>query len=134
MNILVTGGCGFIGSHFIEEILKDEQVKTLINLDKLTYAANGNLPFSGDPRYKLIIDDINSSNIFSLLVDNEIDYIVHFAAESHVDKSIDNSDPFIHTNVNGTHNLLKCAVKYGKLKILLWKKIKLISMNLSFFL
>ena len=116
MNILVTGGCGFIGSHFIEEILKNNQVKTLINLDKLTYAANGNLPFSGDPRYKLIIDDINGSNIFSLLVDNEIDYIVHFAAESHVDKSIDNSDPFIHTNVNGTHNLLKCAVKYGKLK------------------
>jgi dTDP-glucose 4,6-dehydratase len=50
------------------------------------------------------------------LVDNEIEYIVHFAAESHVDNSIDNSDPFIYTNINGTHNLLKCAVKYGKLK------------------
>ena len=115
MNILVSGGCGFIGSHFIEEILKNKQVKTLINLDKLTYAANGNLPFSGDARYNLIIEDINSSNIFNLLVENEIEYIVHFAAESHVDNSIDNSDPFIHTNVNGTYNLLKCAVKYGKL-------------------
>ena len=115
MNILVTGGCGFIGSHFIEEILKNKHVKTLINLDKLTYAANGNLPFSGDARYNLIIEDINSSNIFNLLVENEIEYIVHFAAESHVDNSIDNPDPFIRTNVNGTHNLLKCAVKYGKL-------------------
>ena len=115
MNILVSGGCGFIGSHFIEEILKNKQVKTLINLDKLTYAANGNLPFSGDARYNLIIEDINSSNIFNLLVENEIEYIVHFAAESHVDNSIDNPDPFIRTNVNGTHNLLKCAVKYGKL-------------------
>ena len=115
MNILVTGGCGFIGSHFIEEILKNKHVKTLINLDKLTYAANGSLPFSGDARYNLIIEDINSSNIFNLLVENEIEYIVHFAAESHVDNSIDNPDPFIRTNVNGTHNLLKCAVKYGKL-------------------
>ena len=60
MNILVTGGCGFIGSHFIEEILKNKDVKTLINLDKLTYAANGNLPFSGDSRYNLIIEDINN--------------------------------------------------------------------------
>lgn len=116
MNILVTGGCGFIGSHFIEEILKNEQVKLLINIDKLTYASNGNLPFSGDPRYTLIIEDINSSSVFDLLVSNEIEYIIHFAAESHVDNSINNSDPFIHTNINGTYNLLKCAVKYNKLK------------------
>jgi len=116
MNILVTGGCGFIGSHFIEEILKNKQVKTLINLDKLTYAANGSLPFSGDPRYHLIVGDINSSSVFDLLVNNEIEYIIHFAAESHVDNSIDNSDPFILTNINGTHNLLKHSVKYGKLK------------------
>ena len=116
MNILVTGGCGFIGSHFIEEILKDEQVKTLINLDKLTYAANGDLPFARDPRYNLVIEDINNPSIIDLLISNEIEYIVHFAAESHVDNSIDNSDPFIHTNINGTHNLLKCAVKYSKLK------------------
>jgi len=115
MNILVTGGCGFIGSHFIEEILKDNQVKSLINLDKLTYAANKTLPFNNDPRYTLIIEDINNSNVFDLLIKNEIEYIIHFAAESHVDNSIDNSDPFIHTNVNGTHNLLKCAIKYGKI-------------------
>ena len=116
MNILVTGGCGFIGSHFIEEILNNKKVKTLINLDKLTYAANGDLPFATEPRYKLVIEDINNSSILDLLISNEIEYVVHFAAESHVDNSIDNSDPFIHTNINGTHNLLKCAVKYSKLK------------------
>jgi len=116
MNILVTGGCGFIGSHFIEEILTNKEVKTLINLDKLTYAANGDLPFATDPRYKLVIEDINNPSVLDLLISNEIEYVVHFAAESHVDNSIDNSDPFIHTNINGTHNLLKNAVKYGKLK------------------
>jgi len=116
MNILVTGGCGFIGSHFIEEILNNKEVKTLINLDKLTYAANGDLPFATDPRYKLVIEDINNPSLLELLISNEIEYVVHFAAESHVDNSIDNSDPFIHTNINGTHNLLKNAVKYGKLK------------------
>lgn len=116
MNVLVTGGCGFIGSHFIEEILNNKELKTLINVDKLTYAANGSLPFSGDPRYNLIIEDINSPAILDILINNQIEYVVHFAAESHVDNSIDNSDPFIHTNINGTHNLLKCSVKYGKLK------------------
>jgi dTDP-glucose 4,6-dehydratase len=116
MNILVTGGCGFIGSHFIEEILNNKEVKTLINLDKLTYAANGDLPFATDPRYKLVIEDINNPSVLDLLISNEIEYVVHFAAESHVDNSIDNSDPFIHTNINGTHNLLKNTVKYGKLK------------------
>jgi dTDP-glucose 4,6-dehydratase len=116
MNILVTGGCGFIGSHFIEEILNNKEVKTLINLDKLTYAANGDLPFATDPRYKLVIEDINNPSLLELLISNEIEYVVHFAAESHVDNSIDNSDPFIHTNINGTHNLLKNTVKYGKLK------------------
>jgi dTDP-glucose 4,6-dehydratase len=116
MNVLVTGGCGFIGSHFIEEILNNKELKTLINVDKLTYAANGNLPFGGDPRYNLIIEDINSPAILDILINNQIEYVVHFAAESHVDNSIDNSDPFIHTNINGTHNLLKCSVKYGKLK------------------
>jgi len=116
MNILVTGGCGFIGSHFIEEVLSLKEIKTVINVDKLTYAANGDLPFAKDPRYNLIIEDINSSSIIDLLINNEIEYVVHFAAESHVDNSIDNSDPFIHTNINGTHNLLKSALKYGKLK------------------
>lgn len=116
MNVLVTGGCGFIGSHFIEEILNNKEIKTLINLDKLTYAANGDLPFSTDSRYNLVNEDINSPKVLDLLISNEIEYVVHFAAESHVDNSIDNSDPFIHTNINGTHNLLKCAVKYGKLK------------------
>ena len=117
MNILVTGGSGFIGSHFIEEMLKRDDVKRILNVDVLTYAANRTLPFDNNPKYKLVVFDIkNSSFIQWLMAEDEIDVVVHFAAESHVDNSIYNADPFVTTNVYGTYNVLKSSLAYGKLK------------------
>lgn len=115
MNILVTGGCGFIGSHFIEEVLKKKYIGKIINVDCLTYAANKILPFDNDPKYFFIKKDIQES-IFEILEEFKIDYLIHFAAESHVDNSITNADPFIKTNINGTYNLLTNSLRYNKLK------------------
>jgi len=107
-TILVTGGCGFIGSTFIELILSDKRVKNVINLDKITYCANkdANKKFKN---YKLIKDDVN--NVFDALKgkENSIDYIFHFAAESHVDNSISGPEPFVHSNVNGTFKMVEFA-------------------------
>lgn len=108
-NILVTGGLGFIGSNFIEYIYHKYDYN-IFNIDSLTYAANIN-NISGEinesERYNLLIDDINNTYAIKSLVKNrEINYIVNFAAESHVDNSINNSKPFIDTNINGTHSLL----------------------------
>ncbi len=108
-NILVTGGLGFIGSNFIEYIYHKYDYN-IFNIDSLTYAANIN-NISGEinesERYNLLIDDINNTYAIKSLVKNrEINYIVNFAAESHVDNSINDSTPFIKTNINGTHSLL----------------------------
>jgi len=109
-NILVTGGLGFIGSNFIKHIFEKYDYK-IFNVDLKTYAANydnisDDIRTSG--RYTLSICDINdSTRIKNLIHRQHINYIVNFAAESHVDNSINNSDPFIHTNINGTHSLLK---------------------------
>jgi dTDP-glucose 4,6-dehydratase len=116
MNVLVTGGCGFIGSHFIEEILKRDVVKRIINIDSMTYAANKILPFTNNIKYLFYKIDINEKEVYDLLVSHEIDHLIHFAAESHVDNSIKDSEPFIRTNINGTFNLLRKALEYGKLK------------------
>lgn len=116
MNILVTGGCGFIGSHFIEQILKRNDVESVVNVDCMTYAAHKILPFQGYGRYHHYSLNIAKDTILPLLKSYQIDYVVHFAAESHVDNSIENSDPFIQTNIVGTHNILKDLLQYTRLK------------------
>lgn len=110
MNILVTGGSGFIGSHFIEEILKRNDLTKLYNLDANTYAANKSLPFENDSRYQKLTMDIAAPYFPSqkgFLESLNLDYVVHFAAESHVDNSITGPKKFIDTNIIGTFNLLE---------------------------
>jgi dTDP-glucose 4,6-dehydratase len=111
-KILVTGGAGFIGSNFVHYWLKQHPADELVVLDKLTYAGrkenlNGVLEkiefIQGDICNPLQVDKIMKG----------VDIVVHFAAESHVDRSITGPDEFIQTNVLGTHNLLKHALKYG---------------------
>lgn len=108
-NILITGGLGFIGSNFIKHIF-DKYDYNIYNVDLKTYAGNYDniddyINHSG--RYYLSLHDINDTeSIKKLVQENNINYIVNFAAESHVDNSIENSGPFIHTNINGTHSLL----------------------------
>ncbi|HEY5961525.1 MAG TPA: dTDP-glucose 4,6-dehydratase [Polyangiaceae bacterium] len=110
-NLLVTGGCGFIGSAFIRRMFRDRTFKgTITNLDKLTYAGNVNnvLGHVDEQRYQLVRGDIlDSALVGQLCQDRHVDAIVHFAAESHVDRSIDGPLVFIETNVVGTAKLLE---------------------------
>ena len=113
-KILVSGGCGFIGSNFVRLALQQLGVYRLINLDKLTYAGNPrNLTdIAGDPRYRFVKGDICDSALVSeLFASEEIDTVIHFAAESHVDRSITGPAEFIHTNIVGTFTLLEAARK-----------------------
>src|SRR3984957_11123826 len=112
--ILVTGGAGFIGSNFILQWLAAEGTP-VVNLDKLTYAGNlGNLEkVSGDSRYSFVHGDIGDRKLVSDLLGRcRPRAVVHFAAESHVDRSIHGPDDFVRTNVNGTFSLLEEARAY----------------------
>lgn len=114
MKLLVTGGAGFIGSNFILYWLKKYPNDQIINLDALTYAGNlDNLKaVEVLENYKFIQGDIADEKIISELFEKEKpELVVHFAAESHVDRSINDPDIFIKTNILGTHNLLRSALK-----------------------
>lgn len=113
-KILVTGGCGFIGSNFIRYMRGKYPAYNVINLDKLTYAGNtDNLKdVNGGPRYRFIRGDICDAGIVNRIV-KACDAIVHFAAESHVDRSILCSDEFVRTNIFGTHVLLEAAKRHN---------------------
>ena len=114
MKLLITGGAGFIGSNFILYWLKKYQQDKIANLDKLTYAGNlENLKsVEKNPNYSFVKGDIcNLQLVNSLINNNKIDTIVHFAAESHVDRSINDPAPFIKTNIEGTYILLEAALK-----------------------
>lgn len=110
MKLLVTGGAGFIGSNFIRYILNKYPDYKITNLDALTYAGNlENLKdFENDSRYKFVKGDICDSSLVDELV-KDVDVIVHFAAESHVDRSIMDASDFVRTNVIGTQVLLESA-------------------------
>lgn len=115
-TILVTGGAGFIGSNFVLQWLKTEPA-SLVNLDKLTYAANvRNLASAtGNAHHELVVGDINDRSLLQRLFEKHAPCaVVHFAAESHVDRSIIGPDAFIQTNINGTFALLEEAKAYWK--------------------
>jgi len=113
-KILVTGGAGFIGSNFIHYILEKYPEEKIINLDVLTYAGNlENLKsVENNPNYEFVHGDITDKKLVKELV-GQVDLIIHFAAESHVDRSIEDSDVFVRTNINGTLNLLESARDNG---------------------
>ncbi|MBI3582729.1 MAG: dTDP-glucose 4,6-dehydratase [Nitrospinae bacterium] len=110
MKLLVTGGAGFIGSNFIRYYLKENPNDSIVNLDKLTYAGNlENLKgLERDKRYKFTHGDITDFNFVDSLL-KDVDAVINFAAESHVDRSIDDPSPFLNTNIIGTQLLLESS-------------------------
>jgi len=114
MKLLVTGGAGFIGSNFIHYWLKNNSSDEIINLDKLTYAGNlDNLKdIEDNDNYRFVQGDICDRELVKTLI-KDVDVVVHLAAESHVDRSIENSEDFIRTNIEGTRVLLDEAKKAG---------------------
>ncbi|MHC4280012.1 MAG: dTDP-glucose 4,6-dehydratase, partial [Planctomycetota bacterium] len=111
-NILVTGGAGFIGSNFVRMVLSEQPEVLVVNLDKLTYAGNlENLEgFLENPNHKFIKGDICDGPLVEKIIDdNNIEAIINFAAESHVDRSINAPKIFIETNITGTLTLLQAA-------------------------
>lgn len=109
MKVLVTGGNGFIGSNFIRHILKNTDMD-VVNVDLLTYA--GKSPHPDDPRYTFYQADIAYPELLDILLKHKPEYIVNFAAETHVDRSIAFPDPFVSTNIVGTYSFLCTLMKY----------------------
>lgn len=114
-TIFITGGAGFIGSNYLNQFVPIYKDTKFVNIDVLTYAANlSNIVVSGAENYVFErVDIINYAKLEEIYLRYKPDGVIHFAAESHVDKSIENPDQFIQTNVVGTNNLLRLAVKYG---------------------
>ena len=113
-TILVTGGCGFIGSNFIRMTIANRPEIEIVNLDKLSYSGNiSNLTDIKSNKYTMVRGDICDAQLLEKIFSRyEFDMVVHFAAESHVDRSIDQAMVFIETNIVGTLNLLETSKKY----------------------
>jgi dTDP-glucose 4,6-dehydratase len=114
-RFLVTGGAGFIGSHFVDQLLSRENTEKITVLDSLTYAGNLKNLQTKDPRISFVHGNICDRETVENLV-KQADYVINFAAESHVDRSILSATEFMHTNVLGTQILLSAALKYGVVK------------------
>lgn len=123
MNYLITGGCGFIGSNYINFLFKNKKVKNIINLDILYYCAsiyNINENVRTSDRYKFIKGDLNNYDLIeNILKEYKITHVVHFAAQSHVDNSFNNSLQYTYDNVKGTHTLLEAIKNVNKNIIML---------------
>ena len=116
MIILVTGGCGFIGSNFINRVLNENDDATVINIDKLDYCSDIK-NVTAVNNYVLIKGDINDKElVLNTLNKYDIEYIVHFAAQTHVDNSFESSIDYTKDNILGTHTLLECCRLYKKIK------------------
>lgn len=119
-NILITGGCGFIGSHFINLLFQNDPDCHIINIDAMKYCANEyNVieQIRNSERYKLVRGNILDSDLLGYIMnENRITHVVHFAAQSHVQNSFDNSMQFTIDNVLGTHTLLEACRIYGQIK------------------
>lgn len=115
MRILVTGGMGFIGSNFIHYLMEKDSAYEIINVDALTYAANtrNTAALENKRRYRFVKGDIRNRQLIDQLMNSQIDCIVNFAAESHVDRSITDPSIFLETNILGTQVLLE-AVKHNR--------------------
>ncbi len=114
-TLLVTGGCGFIGGHFLRRVLAAEPDVAVVNFDALTYAGNlANLAdLAGHPRYRFVKGDVADRDAVRDAFRLGVRHVVHFAAESHVDRSIQDSGPFVRTNVLGTQVLLDAAREFA---------------------
>ena len=116
MTIIVTGGAGFIGSNFIFHMLKEHPDDRIICLDALTYAGNLSTLASvmDDPHFRFVKADITDREaVYRLFEEEKPDIVVNFAAESHVDRSIENPQIFLNTNIIGTSVLMDACRKYG---------------------
>lgn len=115
MKVLVTGGCGFIGSHFMRVIFEKRPDWEVVNLDALTYAGNlaNTLDLQTHPRYRFVYGSITDRELVDTLV-SEVDAVVNFAAETHVDRSLTDNEPFILTNILGVQRLIDACVRHGK--------------------
>jgi dTDP-glucose 4,6-dehydratase len=115
LKILVTGGCGFIGSNFVRHMVETHPGDEIVNLDKLTYAGNlENLSdIEGRSNYRFVRGDICDRDLVQKIISSGVDCVVNFAAESHVDRSIHDPSVFIQTNIMGTHVLLETSREFG---------------------
>jgi dTDP-glucose 4,6-dehydratase len=114
-TILVAGGCGFIGSNFVIHILRSRRDIKVVNLDKLTYAGNlSNLAeVEGNPRHVFVRGDICDAMLLEKVISSDVEAVINFAAETHVDRSIKDPAPFVLNNVTGVQTLLSAARKRG---------------------
>lgn len=120
-NIVITGGCGFIGSHIVNYFVNKYPHINFYNLDKMYYCASSkNVLVSNKPNYKFIKGDIAEMNLMQFILNEyNIDAVIHFAAQTHVDNSFSNSLQYTIDNIVGTHTLLEASKVYGKLKLFL---------------